>query len=66
MDDSGNHSLGPVLADGTTVTGDTVNLCAKVTATIQPGEIRVTKSAFANSRIAIIFSASRLASFQSL
>lgn len=45
MDDSGSHSLGPVLADGMTVAGDTVNLCAKVTATIQPGEIRVKKSA---------------------
>jgi hypothetical protein len=29
------------------VAGDTVNLCAKVTATAQPGEIRVTKSALA-------------------
>ena len=38
---------GPVLIDGTTVAGDTVNLCPKVTATAQPGEIRVTKSAFA-------------------
>jgi hypothetical protein len=38
---------GPILVDGTTVAGDTVNLCAKVTATAQPGEIRVTKSAFA-------------------
>jgi len=38
---------GPVLIDGTTVAGDTVNLCAKVTATAQPGEIRVTKSVFA-------------------
>lgn len=38
---------GPVLVDGTTVAGDTVNLCAKVMATAQPGEIRVTKSAFA-------------------
>lgn len=38
---------GPVLIDGITVAGDTVNLCAKVTATAQPGEIRVTKSAFA-------------------
>jgi class 3 adenylate cyclase len=47
MDDSGSHSLGPMLAEGTTVAGDTVNLCAKVTATIQPGEIRVTKSAYA-------------------
>jgi len=38
---------GPVLVDGTTVAGDTVNLCAKVTATAQPSEVRVTKSAFA-------------------
>ncbi len=37
---------GPVLIDGTTVAGDTVNFCAKVTATAQPGEIRVTKAAF--------------------
>lgn len=38
---------GPVLIDGRTVAGDTVNLCAKVTATAQPGEIRITRSAFA-------------------
>lgn len=38
---------GPVLVDGTTVAGDTVNLCAKVTVTAQPGEIRVTKASFA-------------------
>lgn len=38
---------GPVLIDGTTVAGDTVNLCAKVMATAQPGEIRVMKAAFA-------------------
>ena len=38
---------GPVLFDGTTVAGNTVNLCAKVMATAQPGEIRVTKSALA-------------------
>jgi class 3 adenylate cyclase len=38
---------GQVLIDGKTVAGDTVNLCAKVAATAQPGEIRVTKAALA-------------------
>ena len=38
---------GQILIDGKTVAGDTVNLCAKVAATAQPGEIRVTKAAFA-------------------
>lgn len=38
---------GQVLIDGKTVAGDTVNFCAKVGATAQPGEIRITKAAFA-------------------
>ena len=38
---------GQILIDGKTVAGDTVNLCAKVAATAQPGEIRVTNAAFA-------------------
>ena len=33
---------GPTLTDGATVTGDTVNLCAKLAATGQPGEILMT------------------------
>lgn len=37
---------GPVITDGTVVTGDAVNTCARVTSTAQPGEIRLTKAAF--------------------
>ena len=37
---------GTVLTDGIIVTGDPVNLCAKLAATAQPGEIRITKPAF--------------------
>lgn len=37
---------GAVLTDGVIVTGDPVNLCAKLAATAQPGEIRITKPAF--------------------
>lgn len=37
---------GTVLTDGVIVTGDPVNLCAKLAATAQPGEIRITKPAF--------------------
>ena len=37
---------GTVLTDGVIVTGDPVNLCAKLAATAQPGEIRITKQAF--------------------
>lgn len=38
--------FGPVLTDGEVVTGDSVNLCARVTATVDPSSIRVTKAAF--------------------
>jgi class 3 adenylate cyclase len=41
----GVHS-GPVLTDGALVTGDAVNLCARVAATAAAGEIRVTKDAY--------------------
>ncbi len=37
---------GSVLTDGVIVTGDPVNLCAKLAATGQPNEIRITKGAF--------------------
>lgn len=37
---------GTVLTDGVIVTGDPVNLCAKLAATGQPSEIRITKPAF--------------------
>jgi adenylate cyclase len=37
---------GPVLTDGVVVSGDAVNLCARVTSTGQPKEIRLTKQAF--------------------
>lgn len=37
---------GPVLTDGTIVTGDAVNLCARLSATAQPAEIRLTHAAF--------------------
>ncbi len=37
---------GTVLTDGVIVTGDPVNLCAKLAATAQPSEIRITKPAF--------------------
>jgi adenylate cyclase len=38
--------FGPALTDGTVVTGDSVNLCARVTATAEASSIRVTKAAF--------------------
>jgi class 3 adenylate cyclase len=38
--------FGPVITDGTVVTGDAVNTCARVTSTANPAEIRLTKSAF--------------------
>jgi len=38
--------FGPALTDGTVVTGDSVNLCARVTATSEASSIRVTKQAF--------------------
>src|SRR5262249_30204218 len=37
---------GPVLTDGVVVTGDAVNLCARITSTAQAGEIRLSKPAF--------------------
>jgi len=38
--------FGPALTDGTVVTGDSVNLCARITATAAPSGIRLTKAAF--------------------
>ena len=37
---------GPVLTDGVIVTGESVNLCARVAASANSGEIRLTKAAF--------------------
>ncbi len=37
---------GKVLTDNITFTGDSVNLCAKICSTAQPGEIRLSKVAF--------------------
>ena len=37
---------GPVLTDGVQVTGDAVNLCARLVATAQPGEIRLSRDLF--------------------
>lgn len=34
---------GPVLTDGTVVTGDSVNLCARIAASAQPGQIRLSR-----------------------
>ena len=41
----GIHS-GPVLTDGELVRGDSVNLCARVAASANPGEIRLTREVF--------------------
>jgi class 3 adenylate cyclase len=38
---------GPVLTDGDTVTGDSVNLCARIAATAQPGQIRLSRELLA-------------------
>ncbi|MBI5545035.1 MAG: adenylate/guanylate cyclase domain-containing protein [Deltaproteobacteria bacterium] len=38
--------FGPVLTDGTMVSGDSVNLASRVTSTAEPGEIRLTREAF--------------------
>jgi class 3 adenylate cyclase len=38
--------FGPALTDGAVVTGDSVNLCARVTATADASSIRVTKAAY--------------------
>lgn len=37
---------GPVLSDGVTVSGDAVNLCARVASSAEPGEIRLTREVF--------------------
>jgi class 3 adenylate cyclase len=37
---------GPVLTDGTVVTGDAVNLCSRVTSSANGGEIRLTRAVF--------------------
>jgi class 3 adenylate cyclase len=37
---------GPVLTDGVVVSGDSVNLCARVAASASPGEIRLTREVF--------------------
>lgn len=37
---------GSVLTDGSVVSGDAVNLCARVAASAEPGEIRLTREAF--------------------
>lgn len=37
---------GPVLTDGTTVTGDAVNLCARVAASARSGEMRITREMY--------------------
>lgn len=38
--------FGPVLTDGSHVTGDSVNLCSRVTDSADPGQIRMTREAF--------------------
>ncbi len=38
---------GPVLTDGTLVSGDSVNVCARVSSTAQSGEVRLTQAAYA-------------------
>jgi class 3 adenylate cyclase len=37
---------GPVLTDGTTVTGDAVNVCARVAASARGGEMRITRDLY--------------------
>jgi class 3 adenylate cyclase len=37
---------GPVLTDGTTVTGDAVNVCARVAASARGGEMRITRDMY--------------------
>lgn len=37
---------GPVLTDGTVVSGDSVNLCARIAASADSGEVRLTRDAF--------------------
>jgi hypothetical protein len=43
---------GRVLSDGAQVTGDAVNLCARVAASAEPGEIRLTRDVFQELGIA--------------
>ena len=44
--------LGPVLTDGVVVSGDAVNLCARVAATAKGGEIRLTREVFQDLALA--------------
>ncbi|MRG95630.1 adenylate/guanylate cyclase domain-containing protein [Polyangium spumosum] len=41
--------FGPVLTDGVIVSGDAVNLCARITSTADPGELRLSASALRES-----------------
>ncbi|HET7366158.1 MAG TPA: adenylate/guanylate cyclase domain-containing protein [Burkholderiales bacterium] len=43
---------GPVLTDGVAVSGDAVNLCARVAGSAEPGEIRLTREMFRESSAA--------------
>ena len=43
---------GPVLSDGAQVTGDAVNLCARICASTEPGQIRLTRELFVELGIA--------------
>jgi class 3 adenylate cyclase len=43
---------GPVLTDGAAVSGDAVNLCARVAGSAEPGEIRLTREMFRESSAA--------------
>src|SRR5690349_3786411 len=43
---------GPVLTDGVAVSGDAVNLCARVAGAAEPGEIRLTREMFRESSAA--------------
>jgi class 3 adenylate cyclase len=45
---------GPVLTDGTLVTGDAVNLCSRVTGSAREGEIRITRDAFQNLSVGFL------------
>jgi adenylate cyclase len=52
---------GPVLTDGVIVTGESVNLCARVAASANSGEIRLTKAAFMELPVAHRLRCRRLA-----
>lgn len=43
--------FGPVLTDGQTVSGDAVNLCARLAASAEPGEVRLTRQLFQELRL---------------